>query len=70
MLAYIEIFESLFVTDMNQFDAEAPAMLDRNSSYRFEWDLSDKMTPTNLFVGDKALIYLHPTDFNVYNNFW
>ena len=25
MLACIEIMESLFVTDMNQFDAEAPA---------------------------------------------
>lgn len=61
---------SLFVTDMNQFDKEAPSMIERNSSYRFEWDLSDSMTPETLYVGDKALIYLHPTDFNVYNNFW
>ena len=45
-------------------------MLDRNSSFKFDWDFSDSMTPTKLFVGDKVSMYLHPTDFNVYNNFW
>ena len=50
---------------MDQFDQESPTLIDRNSTYRFDWDLSDSMTPENLFVGDKALIYQHPTDFNV-----
>ena len=53
---------------MAQFDTEAAAMIDRNSTYRFDWDLD--WESENLFIGDKALIYLHPIDFNVYNNFW
>lgn len=52
---------------MNAFDKEAPTMLARDSSYNLQ---DENMTPDNLFIGDKALIYIHAQNFNVFNNFW
>ena len=31
---------------------------------------SSSLAPSNLFIGEKALIYVHPKQFNVYYNFW
>ena len=59
--------QSLLVTDMNAFDKEAPKMWARDASYNL---LVDNLTPDNLSVGDKALIYIHAKNFNVFNNFW
>ena len=58
---------SLYVTDMNAFDNEAPKMLARDASYNLQ---VDNLKPDNLFVGEKALIYIHAKNFNVFNNFW
>ena len=52
---------------MNEFDKEAPKMLARDATYSLQ---VDNLTPDNLFVGDKALIYIHADNFNVFNNFW
>ena len=57
----------LFVTDMNAFDKEAPKMLARDASYNLQ---VDKLTPEDFYVGNKALIYIHATKFNIFNNFW
>ena len=62
----IETICSLYVTDMTQFDKEAPSWDPRNSDLY----LNNNLTPDNLYVGDSALIYLHATSFNVYDNFW
>ena len=58
---------SLFVTDMNAFDKEAPKMLTRDAFYDLQ---VDKLTPEDFKVGKKALIYIHAKNFNVFNNFW
>ena len=58
---------SLFVTDMNAFVKEAPKMLARDASYNLQ---VDNLKPDNLSVGEKALIYIHAKNFNVFNNFW
>jgi len=58
---------SLFVTTMNEFDNEAPSMLARDSTYSL---IHSSLTPSNMFIGEKVLIYVHPDRFNVYNNFW
>ena len=52
---------------MNELDNEAPAMLARDSSYSL---VASSLSPSNLFVGEKVLIYVHPDQFNVFNNFW
>ena len=59
--------QSLFVTDMSAFAKEAPKMLARDVSYNLQ---VDKLTPDDLMVGKKALIYIHAKNFNVFNNFW
>lgn len=58
---------SLFVTDMSSFVEEAPKMLARDVSYNLQ---VDNLKPDNLSVGEKALIYIHAKNFNVFNNFW
>lgn len=58
---------SLFVTTMNALDNEAQAMLARDSSYSL---VASSLSPSNLLVGEKVLIYVHPDQFNVFNNFW
>ena len=55
------------MTDMNAFDKEAPKMLARDASYNLQ---VDKLTPEDFYVGNKALIYIHAKNFNVFNNFW
>ena len=55
------------MTDMNAFDKEAPKMLARDASYKLQ---DDNLRPDNLSVGEKALIYIHAKNFNVFNNFW
>ena len=52
---------------MSAFAKEAPKMLARDASYNLQ---VDKLTPDNLMVGKKALIYIHAKNFNVFNNFW
>ena len=52
---------------MNELDNEAAALLARDSTYSLA---ASSLTPSNLFVGEKVLIYLHPEDFKVFNNFW
>ena len=52
---------------MNALDNEAPAMLARDSSYSL---VASSLSPSNLLVGEKVLIYVHPDQFNVFNNFW
>ena len=100
----IETNLSLFVTNMNEFDQEAPFMLARDSTYRIEftnhklwknysfkiifsgwWYLSSRrnvyvefhkslepsnLVPSELLVGEKALIYLHSNEFDIFNSFW
>ena len=41
---------------MNAFDKVAPKMLARDAFYELQ---ADDLTPENLFIGDKALIYIH-----------
>ena len=52
---------------MQQFDQEAPSMMSRDASYQFE---DDKLRPENLYIGDKALVFIYAYNNNVYNNFW
>lgn len=95
----IETNLSLFVTNMDEFDQEAPFMLARDSTYRIEftnhnsfkvifwwlWYLSSRrivyvefhkslepsnLVPSELLVGEKALIYLHSNEFDIFNSFW
>ena len=30
----------------------------------------NNLTPSELLVGEKALIYLHPNQFDIFNSFW
>ena len=55
------------MTDMNAFEKEAPKMLARDASYNLQ---VDNLKPDNLSVGEKALIYIHAKNSNVFNNFW
>ena len=41
--------------------------MSRDASYQLE---VDKLRPENLYIGDKALVYIYAYNFNVYNNFW
>ena len=52
---------------MSELDNEAPAMLARDSTYSL---VASSLTPSNLYIGDKVLIYVHPDQFKVFNNFW
>ena len=52
---------------MEQFSAEAPALLSRTPSYLLE---SETLIPDKLYIGEKALVYIHPDEYNVYTNFW
>ena len=51
---------------METLNTEAPFFLERNSSSTY----TPKMISEGFSVGDEVLIYLHPFDFNVFNNFW
>ena len=51
---------------METLNTEAPFFLERNSSSTY----TPKMISEGFNVGDEVLIYLHPFDFNVFNNFW
>ena len=64
---YIETKGSLLFTKINLIDQESPALLDRDINYKLE---PDKLRPTELFVGEKVLIYLHANDFDIFNTFW
>ena len=52
---------------MEKFEQEAPYMMSRDASYQLE---DERLRPENLFIGDKALVYIYAYNFNVYNNFW
>ena len=52
---------------MSTFNQEAPSMLARNASYIL---LANNLKPDSLFIGDKALIYIHAETYDVYTNFW
>ena len=52
---------------MSELDNEAPAILARDSTYSL---VTSSLTPSNLYIGEKVLIYLHPDQFKVFNNFW
>ena len=52
---------------MQQFDQEAPSIMSRDKSYQLE---DDKLRPQNLYIGDKALVYIYAYNYNVHNNFW
>ena len=32
--------------------------------------IPSSLAPSNLFIGEQLLIYVHPEKFNVFNNFW
>lgn len=52
---------------MEKLDKEATAILARNSSFQLD---PTKLQPDNLFIGNKALIFVYADNFNVYENFW
>ena len=52
---------------MDKFTAEAPALLSRDSSYVLK---SETFMPDQFSIGEKALVYIHPDEYNVYRNFW
>ena len=52
---------------MNAFDQEAPNMAARDAFYDLQ---AEDLTPDNLVIGDKALIFIYAKNFNVFNNFW
>ena len=54
-------------TNINLIDQESPALLDRDLNYKLE---PYKLRPTELFVREKVLIYLHANDFDIFNTFW
>merc|ERR1712176_1533670 len=58
---------SLYLTTMNEFDNEAPSLLARDSTYSL---IPSSLTPSNLLIGEKLLIYIHPARYNVFDNFW
>ena len=58
---------SLFLTTMEKLDQEATAISARDSSFQLD---STKLQPNNLFIGNKALIFVYSDNFNVYKNFW
>ena len=69
-IIYDFIFETnkrLFVTTFDKFDLEAPAISARDASFKLD---TAKLTPDNLFIGEKALIYAYAESFNAFNNFW
>jgi len=66
-VAYIETKGSLLFTNINLIDQESPALLNRDVNYKLE---PYKLRPTELFVGEKVLIYLHANDFDIFNTFW
>ena len=52
---------------MERFNITAFCFFIMNSLERLE---ESKLVPKELFVGEKALIYLHPNNFDVFNTFW
>ena len=52
---------------MDKFTSEAPALLSRDSSYVLK---SETFMPDQFSIGEKALVYIHPDEYNVYRNFW
>ena len=52
---------------MDKFTAEAPALLPRDSSFVLK---SETLMLDQLYIGEKALVYIHPDEYNVYTNFW
>ena len=65
--AYFETNRSLYVTSKDRFDQEIKALLARDMNYSLE---PNKLTSTQLFIGEKVLIYLHVNDLDVFNTFW
>ena len=63
----IETILSLLVTTMEKFDQEAPLIAVRDPSFKLN---ATELEPDNLFAGDKALIYVYPDNFEVFENFW
>ena len=52
---------------MEKFDQEAPLIAVRDPSFKLN---ATELEPDNLFAGDKALIYVYPDNFEVFENFW
>ena len=52
---------------MKKFDQEAPLIAVRDPSFQLN---ETKLEPDNLFAGNKALIYVYPDNFEVFENFW
>ena len=65
--AYFETNRSLYVTNKDRFDQETQALVARDRNYILE---SNRLEPSELFLGEKVLIYLHANDFDVFNTFW
>ena len=66
-MGLFETIVSLHVTTMDKFDQEAPLIAARDPSFQLN---ETKLEPDNLFIGDKALIFAYPDNFEVYENFW
>ena len=52
---------------MEKFDKEAPLIAVRDPSFELN---ATELQPDNLFAGDKALIYVYPDNFEIFENFW
>ena len=52
---------------MEKLDQESTAISVRDSSFQLD---QTKLQPGNLFIGNKALIFVYADNFNVYENFW
>ena len=52
---------------MDKFDQEAPLIAARDPSFMLN---ETELQPDSLYPGDKALIYLYPDNFEVFENFW
>ena len=50
---------------MEKLDQEATAISSRDSSFQLD---PTKLQPDNLFIGNKALIFVYADNFNVYEN--
>ena len=52
---------------MSKFNQEAPSMLARDALYSLQ---ADNLQPDSLFIGERALIYIHAETYDIYSNFW
>ena len=72
-------FANLYISDVRHYYSESLIFLISLSDdidklvYLFRISLSlepDNLAPSDLFVGEKTLIYLHVNEFDIFNSFW